>query len=88
MEALLKQLPNATTANAFQMHNRNARLSCPDHTKIHPVPAVKLLGIMLRNRCWPTTFHTVTGGDADCGAGEISTSDESNKAGDRDKQSS
>ena len=30
-----------------------------------PVPAVKLLGIMLRNRCWPTTFHTITVGDAD-----------------------
>ena len=24
-----------------------------------PVPAVQLLGIMLRNRHWPTTFHTI-----------------------------
>jgi hypothetical protein len=27
--------------------------------------AMKLLRIMLRNRCWPTTFHTITAGDAD-----------------------
>ena len=26
--------------------------------------AVKLLGIMLSNRWWPTTFHTIIGGDA------------------------
>ena len=25
---------------------------------IYPVPTMKLLGIMLRNRCWPITFHT------------------------------
>ena len=30
------------------------------HQTFHPVPAVKLLRIMLRNRCWPTTFHTIT----------------------------
>ena len=30
-----------------------------------PVPAVKLLGIMLRNRCWPTNVHTIITGDAD-----------------------
>ena len=31
--------------------------SCPDHTNVFcPVPAVKLLGIMLTNRCWPTIF--------------------------------
>ena len=29
------------------------------------VRAMKLLGIMLRNRCWPTTFHTITAGDGD-----------------------
>ena len=30
----------------------------------HPILAVKLLGIMLRNRCWATIFHTITTGDA------------------------
>ena len=40
--------------------------SCPDHTKtFRPVLAVKLLGIMLRNRCWPIIFHTITAEDAD-----------------------
>ena len=29
-----------------------------------PILAVKLLGVMVRNRCRPTTFHTVTTGDA------------------------
>ena len=29
-----------------------------------PVPAMKLLGIMFKYRCWPTTFHTITAGDA------------------------
>ena len=31
----------------------------------HPVLAVKLMGIMLTRRCGPTTFHTITIGDAD-----------------------
>jgi hypothetical protein len=35
------------------------------HQTFHPVPAVKLLGITFRTRCWPTTFHTITAGDAD-----------------------
>jgi hypothetical protein len=35
------------------------------HQTFHPVLAVKLLGFMLRNRCWPTTFHTITTEDAD-----------------------
>ena len=35
------------------------------HQSFRPGPTVKLLGIMLRNRCWPTTFHTVIAGDAD-----------------------
>ena len=35
------------------------------HQTFRPVSAVKLLGIMFRNRCWPTTFHTITTGDAD-----------------------
>jgi hypothetical protein len=29
------------------------------------VPTIKLLGIMLKIRCWPTTCHTITAGDAD-----------------------
>ena len=35
------------------------------HQTICPVLAVKLLGITLRNRWWPTAFHTITAGDAD-----------------------
>ena len=34
------------------------------HQTLCLVLAVKLLGIMLRNRCWPTTFLTITTGDA------------------------
>ena len=37
----------------------------PSHQNFRPVPAVILLGIMLKNRCWPTTFHTITTEDAD-----------------------
>ena len=35
------------------------------HQTFRPVLAVKLLRIMFRNRCWPTTFHTIITGDAD-----------------------
>ena len=35
------------------------------HQTFRPVLAVKLLGITLRNRCWPTTFQTITTEDAD-----------------------
>ena len=35
------------------------------HQPFRPVRAVKLLGIMLRNRCWPATFLTIRAGDAD-----------------------
>ena len=35
------------------------------HQTSRSVLAVKLLGTMLRNRCWPTTFHIITAGDAD-----------------------
>ena len=31
----------------------------------HNCSVVKLLGIVLRNRCWPTTFHIITVGDVD-----------------------
>ena len=34
------------------------------HQTICLVLAVKLLGIMWRNRCWSTTFRTITSGDA------------------------
>jgi hypothetical protein len=42
-------------------------VSCPHRTKlsVRPVTTVKLLGIKFRNRRWPTTFHTITAGDAD-----------------------
>ena len=36
----------------------------PSHQNFHLVPTMKLLGTMFENRCWPTTFHTVTFGDA------------------------
>ena len=35
------------------------------HQIFHMVLVMKLLGIVLRNRCWPTTFHTITAEDAD-----------------------
>ena len=35
------------------------------HQTFRPVLAVKLLGIMLRNRCWPTTFHIITAENVD-----------------------
>ena len=35
------------------------------HQTFRPVLAVKLLRIMLRNRCWPTTFHTIIPEDVD-----------------------
>ena len=44
--------------NLCEVHARS-------HQTFRPVLAVKLLGIMLRNRCWPTTFHTITAEDAD-----------------------
>ena len=39
------------------------RLQC--HQTFRLVPTVKLLGIMLKNRYWPTTFYTITIEDAD-----------------------
>ena len=35
------------------------------HQTFRSVPTVELLGIMLRNRCWPTTAHTITAVNAD-----------------------
>ena len=40
-------------------------LTPQSHQNLHPVQTMKLLGTMLRNRCWPTTFHTITTGDVD-----------------------
>ena len=34
------------------------------HQNIHPVRVLKSLGIMLRNRCWPTAFHNIIAGNA------------------------
>ena len=53
-------------------HDQNSTLATSksslmpqSHQTFHPVLAVKLLGIMLRNRCWPTTFHTIATKHAD-----------------------
>ena len=35
------------------------------HPTFCPVPAMKLLGIMFINRCWPTTFHITIARDVD-----------------------
>ena len=35
------------------------------------VLAVTLPGLMLRNRCWPTTFYTITAGDAEGTVSEL-----------------
>ena len=37
------------------------------HQTFHPVQAVKFLGIMFKNRCWSTGFHTITAWDVDGG---------------------
>ena len=35
------------------------------HQTFRPILIVKLMGIMLRNRCWATTFHTIIIEDVD-----------------------
>jgi hypothetical protein len=35
------------------------------HQTFRLVPTMKLLGIMFKNRCWPTIFYTISAGDAD-----------------------
>ena len=35
------------------------------HQTFRPVPAVEMLGTMIRIRCWPTVFHTIPAGYAD-----------------------
>ena len=37
------------------------------HQQFRQVPTVKLLGIVFIDRCWPTTFHTITAGNDDGG---------------------
>ena len=37
----------------------------PSHQAFRPILALKLLGIVLRNRCWPTTFDIITVGGAE-----------------------
>ena len=39
-------------------------LMSQSHQTSRPVPAVKLLGIMFKIRCWSITFHTITIRDA------------------------
>ena len=41
------------------------KLMSRSHQTLCRVPTVKLLEIMFRNRCWPTTFHTIAVGDSD-----------------------
>ena len=38
------------------------RLILQSHQTFHMILTLKLLRIMLRNRCWPTTFHIITTG--------------------------
>ena len=40
-------------------------LKSRSHQSVRPVLVMELLGIVLRNKCWPTTFHTITVGDVD-----------------------
>ena len=44
---------------------RDQPLRPQSHQTLCPVQVVKLLGIMLRTRCWSTIFHTMTARDAD-----------------------
>jgi len=44
------------------------------HQTFRSIPTVKLLGIMFINRFCPTTFHTITAGDAHIAANVISPS--------------
>lgn len=38
----------------------DVKVSCPDHTKtFRPIPTMRLLGTMLKNRCWSTTFFII-----------------------------
>ena len=43
--------------------NEYIRLMPRSHRTFRPVPTMKLLEIMLRSKCQPTTFHTITTGD-------------------------
>ena len=41
------------------------KLMSRSHQRLCLVSTVKLLGTMLSNKCWPTTFHTTTIKDDD-----------------------
>ena len=50
----------------FSLHCCLGFLMPRSYQTFHPVSVVKLLGIYVqKNRCWSTTFHTITAGDAD-----------------------
>lgn len=56
--------------HASNMHQTMDKLDMPwhmpwSHQNLRPVSVVNFLGIMLRNRWWPTTFHTILAWDAD-----------------------
>ena len=50
--------------NAMLAFNSRSHLMLWSRQTLCPLLVVKVLGIMLRNRCWPTTFHTITNRDA------------------------
>ena len=54
-----------TVLELLQFHQLFLKLMPGSHQTFHLVLDMKLLGIMLRNRWWPTTFFTITTGDAD-----------------------
>ena len=56
------------TFHLYYHENKLVALLMPrSHQRFLPVPTVTLLGIMLRNRCWPTTFHIITVEDGNKG---------------------
>jgi hypothetical protein len=48
----------------IQFSDKWDNLMSQSQQTLHLVPATKLLEIILRNKCWPTTFHTITVRDA------------------------
>ena len=64
----IRTSPLSHQRGSSEWFNRPSRLwtsHARSHQIFHSVLAVKLLGIMLKNRWWPTTFLTITAGDAD-----------------------
>jgi hypothetical protein len=58
-------VPNADTHRSLVTRTTVVSVMPRSHQTFYPVTTVKLLGIMFRSRRWPTTFHTITAGDAD-----------------------